>query len=110
MLLEYVSLTELGTLFGTTSHWIGRDLAAMGLWVPCGKPTPLAYCEGLINSREYDSGCEYPLNTWHREKTVAVLVARGRKLKTSAQVVLPQPISKYIVATLKTSHSSASKP
>ena len=39
LLLEYVSLTELGVLFGTTSHWIGRWLEALGLWVRCGKPT-----------------------------------------------------------------------
>ena len=97
LLLEYVSLTELGVLFGTTSHWIGRWLEALGLWVRCGKPTQKAHDMGLINSREYASGCEYPLNTWHRERTVAVLVAAGHILKNSVQARSNQPVSKYIV-------------
>ncbi len=100
LLLEYVSLTEIGILFDTSSHWIGRWLEALGLWVPCGKATSKARIEGLVNpikSKKYDSGCPERLNTWHRAKTVAVLVAAGHKLKEAAHAESSKAVSKYVV-------------
>jgi hypothetical protein len=96
VLLDYCSLTELGILFGTTPNWIGRYLERLGYWVPCGKPTDRAYVEGVINTREYDSGCEFPLNTWHREKTVALLQAHGHVLTRAAQTAMAQLASRHV--------------
>lgn len=110
LLLDYVSLTELGILFGRTSHRVGRWLEALGLWVQCGDPTQKAREAGLINRREYLTGCEYPLNTWHRERTVAVLEASGHRLKKAVQVGANQVVSRYIVTTVKGPGGGASTP
>lgn len=108
LLEEYVSQTELGVLFGTSSHWIGRWLAKLGYWVPCGQPTAKAYLEDLVNplkrrwyapvdSKEYDCDRNYSLNTWHLRNTVAVLVAAGHPLKAFDQPGPTKAVSKYVV-------------
>ena len=98
LMLEYVSLTELGILFNTSSHLVGRWLEALGFWTQCGKPTRKARDAGLVRSREYLSACECSLNTWHLERTVAVLIRMGRLLRKPARARFGQVVSKYIVA------------
>jgi hypothetical protein len=77
---EYVSQTDLGTLFGSNSHIIGRILKKLGYRTTDGKPSPLAFQEGLIGLRDYESQPDHPLVTWHREKTIAILQKQGLKL------------------------------
>lgn len=108
--MEYVNLTELGKLFGIKSHTAGRRLEALGLWIPNGKATRKALDEKLINRREYDSGCEYPLNTWDRQKTVAILVAAGHRLKKAVQARSTQVVSKYIIPSVKKAPGGTSTP
>jgi hypothetical protein len=104
--LEYVSLTELGTLFGTTSHIMGRALKRLGLWNPCDEPTIKAMVLGYVRPRGYSSECERTLNTWHRETTVAELQTAGWKLQP---VSPPAANSRYIIPNIP-KPSSPSKP
>jgi hypothetical protein len=81
---EYVSLTDLGVLFGTTSQRIGRALESIGLYEPSeGSPTDLAYEQKLLGHRRYEAlygETKYPsLTLWHRERTVKLLEDAGRQ-------------------------------
>jgi hypothetical protein len=40
---DYVTMKELGKLFGTTSHVVGRTLKEVGLRTKEGKPTRAAF-------------------------------------------------------------------
>lgn len=80
---EYLSQTELGKLFGVSSHTVGGWLRDAGLRDPGGKPT--------FEGREYaDTRPSTNPGTyfwvWHRERTIQLLQSRGHQLLTGGAV------------------------
>ena len=75
---DYKSMTDLGKLFGVSSHIIGRWLTRIGLRTPHGNPSRTARDQGMIraipNGRNDDK-----YHIWHTEKTVAALEKAGHK-------------------------------
>ena len=74
---EYLSQTELGKLFGVSSHTIGEWLRDAGLRDPGGKPT--------FEGHEYaDTRPSTNPNTyfwvWHRKRTIRLLESRGHQV------------------------------
>lgn len=82
----YVNQTQLGELFGGTSHDVGRWLDALGLRSG-GYPTRKAFEEGYVSS----AGLQYGYR-WHGEKTAAALEQAGHKRvpqKSTAKITGP---------------------
>jgi len=77
MINEYLSQTELGKLFGVSSHTIGRWLTAAGLRGPDGKPSLHGW--EYVSQRPSTNPGTY-FNVWHREKTVRLLESKGHAL------------------------------
>lgn len=73
---EFLSLTQLGKVFGVSAIQIGRWLAKIGLREN-GQPTEKALNEGFVNSVEMDQMEQFV--TWHRLKTIAALAEFGFK-------------------------------
>lgn len=48
---EFLSLTELGKLYGVTSHNVGRWLKTLGLRTDDGKPSQRAFQDGYVTQR-----------------------------------------------------------
>lgn len=67
---EYLSQTELGRLYGVSSHVIGRWLKELGLRTHKGKPSELAFANDMVKDRP-SRGIGTYFWTWHREKTTA---------------------------------------
>lgn len=71
---EYESLTDLAKRYDTTSHQLGRWLAALGLRVVGGKPTQKAWELGLVKAAPTNRGeGDHLFYLWHVEKTMALL-------------------------------------
>jgi hypothetical protein len=86
---EYSTLTDIGTKFGCSSHVIGKWLAALGLRVVGGDPTPTAKARGLVKTAPTGRGegdHPHPFFIWHTEKTVKLLENAGHR-----QVQMPEP-------------------
>lgn len=75
---EYMSLKQLGELFGDTSHKAGKWLKALGLRDEEGLPTKKAH-EGRYCKMK-SAGDKCTLWVWHSEKTVAVLKEAGHPM------------------------------
>jgi hypothetical protein len=80
---EYVTMKEIGQIFGMTSHKVGSALKAMGLRNRDGKPSDRAHQEKLVRQKWTEDGANY-LWAWHVDKTVAFLVEAGHETKTPA--------------------------
>jgi hypothetical protein len=85
---DYASLTDIGTMFGVTSHVLGRWLSSeLGLRTIGRSPTAKAFEQGLVKrvptGRGSDDGYYY---VWHVSKVVALLEAAGHK-----RVQQPEP-------------------
>jgi hypothetical protein len=73
----FLSLTELGKLYGVSSHQIGKWLKQVGLRTKDNKPSPRAFKEGYVEQRgSTQPGTYYWI--WHGEKTLKVLPLRTR--------------------------------
>ena len=70
----YLSQTELGILFGVSSHKIGRWLTALGLRYN-GTPSEQAHHDGYVSTRPHRNKGYYW--RWHGLKTVAALERAG---------------------------------
>jgi len=69
---EYLSLTELGRLYGVSSHTLGRWLKGLGLRTEAGRPSHDAFAHGYVNQRpSRHPGTYYWV--WHAEKTTTIL-------------------------------------
>jgi hypothetical protein len=64
---EYLSQTELGRLYGVSSHVVGRWLKGMGLRTEGGQPSPMAFREHLVTQRPSTQPGTY-YYVWHRQK------------------------------------------
>jgi hypothetical protein len=74
----FLSLTELGKLYGVSSHQIGKWLKQVGLRTKDNKPSPRAFKEGYVEQRgSTQPGTYYWI--WHGEKTLKVLTEAGFK-------------------------------
>lgn len=56
---EFSTLTELGKLFGVSSHSIGRWLIECGLRTPGKKPSRKAFEDGLVRQAPTGRGAGY---------------------------------------------------
>jgi hypothetical protein len=76
----YLTQTELGEVFGVTSHQIGRWLIEIGLRTPDKQPSRKAFAEGFVAQSPLDTGgCFYK---WDQDKTVKALENAGHRRKT----------------------------
>lgn len=79
---EYVSQTELGKLFGATSHEVGKWLVACGLRNDRKRPSQRAFDEGFVRTTGTGRGVVGSYYyVWSRAKTIAALQAAGHRLK-----------------------------
>ena len=69
---EYLSLTELGRLYGVSSHVVGKWLKGLGLRTQDGRPSPEAYTQGYVVQRPSRHPGTY-FWIWHADKTTAIL-------------------------------------
>jgi hypothetical protein len=76
--ITYVNLTELGRVFGMTSHGIGKLLKIIGLRESNGKPSSKAFHEGYCEQAPTNRGTGY-YYVWHREKIIHALEEAGCK-------------------------------
>jgi len=71
---DYVTLTELGQLYGVTSHRIGKWLRHAGVRDKRGNPIE----EGLMMTKEALAPNGFtPFFMWHRESTIRLLDSLG---------------------------------
>jgi len=73
---EYWTMKEIGSLFRTTSHKVGKKLKEVGLRTPQGRPSQRAFEEGYVQQR-WDEDRPVYVWAWHKNKTVALLEANG---------------------------------
>ena len=69
---EYLSLTDVGRIFGVSSHVAGRWLKNLGLRTASGQPTALAFNEKYVAQRP----SRYPATfyyVWHAGRTTELL-------------------------------------
>lgn len=87
---EFISLTQLGQLFGASSHQMGRWLVEVGLRTQYYEPSQQAIDGGFISIAKPEGG--RPFVAWHREKTIQVLEQAGHvriDCSSTEQVVGP---------------------
>ena len=72
----FCTMRNLGTVFGVSSHVIGRALKQMNLRTQDGQPSYLAQENGLVKLAEGPQPW-IPLWLWHKERTVALLEGVG---------------------------------
>lgn len=86
---EFMTLTQLGQLFGVTSHQLGRWLVDIGLRNEKKRPSQKAfdgdYCKtGPSRGEGYNW-------IWHTEKTVQALTSAGHKMVSPPPLDLVEP-------------------
>ncbi len=69
---EYLSLTELGRLYGVSSHVVGRWLKGLGLRTQDGRPSPEAFAQSYVTQRPSRQPGTY-FWIWHADKTTGIL-------------------------------------
>jgi hypothetical protein len=73
---QHLSLTELGHLFGVSSHVMGRWLKAIGLRTADNQPSDRAFQEGYVTQRpSRNPGTFYWV--WNLPKTIDALTKAG---------------------------------
>ena len=79
---DYLSQTELGKLFGASSHDIGKWLVECGLRTDRKKPSKRAFDEGFVSTAGTNRGGQGGyFYVWSKEKTVAALQSAGHRLR-----------------------------
>jgi hypothetical protein len=69
---DYWTMRDIGKVFGTTSHVIGRRLKELGLRTWEGRPSREAFDRGLCEKRWTQNMDNYCW-AWHGPKTVQLL-------------------------------------
>lgn len=72
MSANYLSLTELGRIYGVSRNKVGQWLVAIGLRTKEKRPSPRAFHLGFVQKKESIHPGTY-FWVWHGEKTRAVL-------------------------------------
>jgi hypothetical protein len=75
---DHMTLTQIGQLFGVSSHQIGKWLVEPGLRTSKNRPSSMAHENGFVMQGPSRGGTGY---IWvrHSEKTVAALQAKGHQ-------------------------------
>lgn len=75
---EFKSMTELGKLYGVSSHMLGKWLTKLGLRDSNKKPSTIAFDNGMVAQRDSTQPGTY-FWVWHIEKTVSALERGGHQ-------------------------------
>lgn len=91
--IEFMSLTQLGEVFGVSNQQVGKWLIALGLRTNANKPSREAFSEGFV--REMPSRNQGYFWAWHAEKTIAAIEAAGhlRVLNPPPELVQPPTLN-----------------
>jgi phage antirepressor YoqD-like protein len=81
---EFLSMTELGKLYGISSHKMGKWLVELGLRNRDNKPSRAAFENGFVEQRDSTQPGTY-FWVWHAEKTKWALEKEGHKRVESGQ-------------------------
>lgn len=81
---SFLTLTQLGELFGVSSHVVGRRLHEIGLRLPNGEPCQRAIDAGLVQKVTPGNGSHF-FWSWEKERTIQILELIG------CRRVQPQP-------------------
>jgi hypothetical protein len=73
---EFLSLTELGRLYGVSRNKLGQWLVDLGLRTANRKPSARAFNEGFLDQRDSKQPGTY-FWVWHEEKTTRLLDEAG---------------------------------
>jgi hypothetical protein len=73
---EFLTMKEIGKVFGTSSHVIGRKLKELGLRNSEGRPTQAAFQGNYCDRRWTSDGLNYCW-AWQRDKTIELLLENG---------------------------------
>jgi len=76
MKTEYLSMKEIGALYGVSSHVIGRILKKYGLRTPEGRPSDGAFQDKFVTQRHSDDGTTY-FYVWDIAKVTPILESAG---------------------------------
>jgi hypothetical protein len=76
MSVRYLSLTELGKLYGVSSHQVGKWLKGLGLRTEGNDPSELAFEGGFVDRRPSTQPGTY-YYVWHEQKTTEILDKMG---------------------------------
>jgi hypothetical protein len=69
---EYLSLSEIGKIYGVSSHVVGRWLKSLGLRNEGGRPSGKAFNGGYVAQRPSRQPDTF-YYVWHPDKTTAIL-------------------------------------
>jgi len=69
---EYLSLTELGRIYGVSSHVVGKWLKGLGLRASDGSPSAQAFNEKYVSQRPSRQPGTY-FHVWNAKRTTALL-------------------------------------
>lgn len=86
---EFLTLTQLGELFGVSNQQVGKWLCDLGLRLDTNKPSRSAF-EGGFVTQSPSRGAGYNW-AWHAEKTVAALRSAAHELVPSLPLGLVEP-------------------
>jgi hypothetical protein len=89
---EFLTMKEIGKVFGVTSHVIGRKLKELGLRTADGKPTYKAFQGGYCKQRWTDDMAHYCW-AWHAEKTIRLLKEHFGSEQAPCQESDPEQVS-----------------
>jgi len=74
---EQMALTQIGELFGATSHDVGKWLVKLGLRTAAKRPSSLAFDGKFVSQGpSRGDGCNW---VWHSQRTVAALEQAGHR-------------------------------
>lgn len=75
---EFISLTQIGELFGVSNQKVGKWLVMLGLRTTANKPSREAFGGGYVDTGpSRNQGFNY---VWHSERTVTALTAAGHNV------------------------------
>ena len=87
---EFMSLTQLGTLFGATNQQVGKWLTELQLRTSDGKPSSTAFTGNFVEQMPSRNG-GYAW-AWHAEITVAALESAGHYRLVNPPLGLVEPL------------------
>jgi hypothetical protein len=76
---EFLSMTELGKLYGVSSHKMGKWLVALGLRDNNKKPSRSAFENAFVQQRDSTQPGTY-FWVWNKGKTMLALEKAGHKM------------------------------
>jgi hypothetical protein len=94
---EFSSMTDLGRMFGATSHVMGRWLIEIGLRTDDKKPSREAFAAGYVEQAPTGRGNGGYFWVWNTEKTITALEKAGhRRADQHAAPAPTQSISRLV--------------